>query len=294
MQGLPLELDAPSFPPGVHIQALTHKVVPVQSGLQPDLIALTCHQGHLDQRGLAKFLEHSVTADRFRRFGFARVRRFLQQQLRIPRDSIAPCSPWRREVTVHDREVHALRLVSPELILQPQLYVSSLREDNEPRRITIDPVYDKRPTLSARSQVLDEFVFDRRSLAAAGQRNTQQPGGLVDHNQHIVLVDDAQLAFFRATRTAPMRGTRTIDPDSHAIAIVQAPTAVFECRFDLVHEYFPAFERNGCAASRSKPVLACEKFVEPDARILSTDDEWRITHVFMVPPCSGDLGCSVI
>ena len=62
-----------------------------------------------------------------------------------------------------------------------------------------------------------------------------------------------------------MRGARTIDPDSHAIAVVQAATAVFERRFHVVHEHFAAFERRGCAPARSEPVVPREKLVEPYA-----------------------------
>ena len=173
VQGLTVEVDTSSFPIRIHVQPLANQIVPVQSRLQANLVPLARYEADLDERGIAELLQHPVPADRLRAFRFSRVRGFLKQQPGIPGNPIAPRSLSWRELTMHDREVHALRFMSSELILQPQLHVSSLREHDETRRIAIDSMYDEGAALSARTQVFNEFVFDRRRVAAAGQRNAQ-------------------------------------------------------------------------------------------------------------------------
>ena len=131
VEGLTVEVDPSSFPIGIHVQPLANQIVPVQSRLQANLVSFARYEADLYERGITELLQHPVPADCLRAFCFSRVRGFLKQQPGIPGNPIAPRSLLWRELTMHDREVHALRLVSSELISQPQLHVSSLREHDE-------------------------------------------------------------------------------------------------------------------------------------------------------------------
>ena len=91
--------------------------------------------------------------------------------------------------------VHALGLAAPELLLERGLRRRVLREDDEPRRVAIDAMYDERPhPAPASADVIRDLIVDGRRVRLALERHGQQAGRLVHDEQVVVFVQDLQVA----------------------------------------------------------------------------------------------------
>ena len=95
-----------------------------------------------------------------------------------------------------DRQVAPVDAVGGELLGQPLMGDVVLGDDQQARRILVDPVDDPGPRHAADaatgSAAMMEQRVDQRPVAVAGGGMDDQPGGLVDHQQMLVLEDDRQ------------------------------------------------------------------------------------------------------
>ena len=116
----------------VDVALFADQRVAAQARLDPNLIPLSGHQAHLDQRRRLERLDHAVMADRFLAARVARVRFLLNQRLQIPDQVIAPRALGRRRVAVDDRPIDALGLMPLELLLQRRLRRFAFGEQHQP------------------------------------------------------------------------------------------------------------------------------------------------------------------
>ena len=88
-----------------------------------------------------------------------------------------------------------------ELPRQPLVREVVLGDDQQPRRVLVDAVDDPGPRDPAdpaqRSAAMVEQRIDHRPVAIARGGVDDEPGGLVDDEQMLVLIDDAELDLLR-------------------------------------------------------------------------------------------------
>ena len=120
----------------------------------------------------------------------------------------------------------------------------------------------ERPPLAVRPQVgLELFVRGRR-FALALERHRQKSGGLVDDDQHVVLMQDLEIARFGRAALTP-RAPGPVYPDTDHVAAPQERSRVGTAGFGAVDEYLASLERRRDASARSEPLIPSQKLVEP-------------------------------
>src|ERR1041384_4713825 len=145
----------------------------------------------------------------------ARMRPLLDQRLAIPHEMIAPGAALRIRMAVDEREIHAFRLALDELLLHRLLRTRIFGEYDEARRVAIDPMHDER-TPALRAQVAFELAVNRRFVLLARQRDREQPGRLVQHQQMPVLVHDVERNLQGASASAIARSGEVLRPSADA------------------------------------------------------------------------------
>ena len=267
----------------VDVALLADQGVAAQARLDADLIPFPRHELHFDHGRTRQLLDHAVMTDGFLAASIARVRLLLNQRSWIPDQMIAPRARQRRRVTVHDGLVDALRLMPFELRLQRRLRRGGFREQDETRRVAIDPVDDERPAPAAPAEVGLEILEERRRVMAPlrGQRYGEQSGRLVQDDEHIVLVDDRQIAIVTERRAA-LRAARTVHPQADDVANGEPRGGLAERCLPIVDEHLAAFECIGRARARSGPIRGGQILVEPDAGVFESQRPLR--HVSVVTP----------
>ena len=135
----------------------------------------------------------------------------------------------RCRMAVHDREVHALGLVTLELFLQPLL--RRRRSARTARARTCRDRSDGPRTAAAcgAGQVVLQVLVHRPRVAAALERHRQHARRLVQHDDGGVLVEDRQVAIVAERLSAPRR-PRPIHPDADDVALGEPRTAVARAR----------------------------------------------------------------
>src|SRR5688500_5128186 len=113
--------------------------------LDPDLVALPGVQPHLDQRRLAKRLENFVFAARIGAVRIARMRPLLDLRALVPDEAVSPLARVRIRMAVDHGAVDPFRLATAELRFELLLCARILGEDDQARRVAVDPVDDERP-----------------------------------------------------------------------------------------------------------------------------------------------------
>ena len=107
---------------------------------------------------------------------------------------------------VDDREIAPVDRMRGELLRQALVRDVGLGDDQQARRVLVDAVDDARPRNAAdarqRSAAMVEQRVDQRAVEIARRRVDDQPGGLVDDQQMLVLEDDRQRDVLRL-RYAP-------------------------------------------------------------------------------------------
>ena len=98
--------------------------------------------------------------------------------------------------SVDDREIAPVDRMGGELLGQALVRDVGLCDDQQPRRILVDPVDDAGPGDAAdarqRAAAMVEQRVDQRSVEIAGRRMNDQARRLVDDQQMLVLEDDLQ------------------------------------------------------------------------------------------------------
>src|SRR5688572_8924008 len=115
---------------------------------------------------------------------------------------------------VDDREVHALRRALAKLLLQCGVGSAVLRKKHNAGRVAIDSVHDERPPFPVRPQMVLDLIEDRHFFIFSLQWNGEQPSGLVEHDEKLILVKNPQRPSSE-WRGAPARAARAIVPDAN-------------------------------------------------------------------------------
>src|SRR6266545_2507328 len=288
VQRMPLELDRPQRAWPERVSLFSDERVAAQPRLDADLIAPAALEPHFDQRGVFVPLEDPVIRDRFLRIRIARMGFFLDQRLLVPYKMIAPLAGRGRRMSLHHRQVHAIRLPPLELRLQSRLRFGVLREHDEPRRVLVDPMNDQRTALARWTQVALHLVVHRWRRTLAFQRHRQKARGLVDDNQRGVFEQDFDVAGGLRSRPRRLRAARAVHPDPHAIAVLEPARRRIAPRFVVVDEDLAARQRRQGFRARSKPLRRREEFVEASARLLRLDRPFVGCH----PPSYVTIGGS--
>ena len=193
VQGLARKGDRPEFGGTEYVALLTHQRVASQPRLQADLVPLSRHEPHFDQRA-------------FRQTGAARGSGRSRPSRADPADGSPSESALRCPTRGDLRHVpdsgsgcpyttawYTLGRVPLELFLQSPFTARVLREHDQARRVAIDSMDDVRFALSARPQMVLDLLLHRHGLMPARQRHRQHTGGLVDHDERGVLEEDAEV-----------------------------------------------------------------------------------------------------
>jgi hypothetical protein len=177
-------------------------------------------------------------------------------------------------MSIDHREIHTLRFVSLELVLQTMLRIRSRRKNDQARRVAIDAMDDERAALPARPQMGGQLLFDAVFVASSRQRHRQQAGRLVDDDQGGIFVDDLEPAVCRSTPAPAAAGAaRPIHPDTDAVPGLQAPAGIGRRHLGVVQEDLPALERSRGAAARAELAGFRKEPVEPRPSRTRPDDE---------------------
>src|ERR1043166_749423 len=216
MQRLSWKRDGPKFVRAIHITSLSDKRVAAEPRLQANLIALPRFQPPFGQRRRRESFERFVPADRVLAFWIARMRLFLNQRFLIPHEPVAPEAGRRRRMSVDDCAIHPLDRVSLELLAQRVLSRRCLREYDQARGVAIDAMHDERFALTLWSKIGDQLIDDRIGARLALERNSEQAGGLVEHEDRVVFEKNPEIT--GADRRTAARAARSIHPRAHAIA----------------------------------------------------------------------------
>jgi hypothetical protein len=92
-----------------------------------------------------------------------------------------------------EREVLAFQVAATDELLQPAVCLLRARDDEQARGVAVEPVDDAGPVLlPALGAVLDQTV-NERALSASGPGMDDDACGLVDDEQVLVLVRDAEI-----------------------------------------------------------------------------------------------------
>src|SRR4051812_15984028 len=118
-------------------------------------------------------------------------------------------------MAVDDGEVDALRLAPLELRFERLLGALVLGEQHQAGRVAVDAVHDERPPPAALPEIALEILEHRRRVVAPAQweRHGEETRRLVEDDERIVLVDDAQLAIV-ARRESALRAAGAIHPQA--------------------------------------------------------------------------------
>lgn len=177
-------------------------------------------------------------------------------------------------MSIDHREIHTLRFVSLELVLETMLRIRSGRKHDQARRVAIDTVDDERAALPARPQMGGQLLFDAVFVASSRQRHRQQAGRLVDDDQGGIFVDDLEPAVCRSPPApAAASAARPIHPDPDAVPGLQAPAGIGRRHLGVVQEDLAALERRRGTAARAELAGFREEPVEPRPGGTRPDDE---------------------
>src|SRR5215468_6964267 len=152
-----------------------------RTGLEANLVAFAGNQRDFDQSRSWEFFQSAVTADRFFGVPVAAFRELLFQRILIPHEKVAPRSRFWFRVAVNDGQIDPLSFPLLELVFQFSLRFRSLSENDDARRVAVDPVNDQRLQLFVGTQMVFDLVEQRRLAGLRGQRHSEQTGGFVNY-----------------------------------------------------------------------------------------------------------------
>src|SRR5437763_11672302 len=128
--------------------------------------------------------------------GPIRIQRLFERIVAVAADtSLDPAASGARP-SADEREVAPVEQPPANEVLQPPVGIVRPRDDEQSGRVAVEPVNDPRPLadVSTRNPVLEQGVDERPALVP-GPRVDDDAGRLVDDEQMLVLVGDAQLSF---------------------------------------------------------------------------------------------------
>ena len=161
-----------------------------------DLVRPARLEPAFDQRCVAQDFE--TRANGLRRVFRARLRRSKSScgSSKSGRAERRPCPSVAFGTPVDDREIAPLDAVRGELPGEPLMSDVGLGDDQQPRRVLVDPVDDARPGNAAdprkAAAAMMQQRVDQSAVRIARRRMDDQPGGLVDDQQMLILEDNPQ------------------------------------------------------------------------------------------------------
>ena len=206
------------------------------------------------------------------------MRFLLDQRLRVPHEMVAPRSRRWGRVAVDDGEIHALGRSRSKLLLQRGVRAAILGEQHDSRRVAIDPMHDQGLPLPVRPQMIFDLIEDRDFLAAPLERDRQQPGGLVEHDQKLIFVKDSQRSG-REWRRAASSTAGAILPHADLVAGFQSHPDICLPGLRAVHEHLAPLSRRRGARPRSHPIRRRQELVERKPCLGVRDTPRSIRHL---------------
>src|SRR5215213_4614435 len=183
------------------------------------------------------------------------VERLARAVATVAADRRLDPSPPRTRPAPHQRQVLALDLAPTEQRLKAALHGIRACDDEQARRVAVEPVDDARPVgVVAAGRAADQAV-DERARPAAGSGMHDDPGRLVDHEQVVVLVRNAEVGGLRLEPGRRRRGSLELD-----LLPTLEPMAL---RARLAVDGDAAVQRTFRRRARPDLGKRCEKAVEP-------------------------------
>ena len=171
----------------------------------------------------------------------------------IASDRRVDATAQRARPAADERKVLPLERALPHERLKPRVCLLGLRDDEQPRRVAVEAVNDPAALLLAAGGDADESMHERPRVVT-GSRVDDEAGGLVDHDEVLVLVSDGKLQLFALRR---LRLRRRLE--LHVLPTLQPPRLRPS---DAVDDH-AGFDHALCCRSRAD-VLRDER-VEPRA-----------------------------
>ena len=92
----------------------------------------------------------------------------------------------------HERLVASLESPPPDEVAETPVRVLRARDDEQARRVAVEPVHDPRALRSLTSAQTPEQAVHERAGRVSGRRVDDDAGGLVDNEEVLVLVGDPE------------------------------------------------------------------------------------------------------
>src|SRR5262250_551425 len=215
-----VEAESPERTGGPAVLAIAHDGMADSRELHADLSPPPRAQRELEQARVVAITEQPVARDG--RFPL-RARGGLHAQTPILHETALQRARLASHSSAHQRDVDALHAAGLELGLELTLRRLRLGEDEEARRLAIEAVHDEGPPARplGREIVPEETIGRALALPLGG--DAEEPGGLVDHHDVRVLMDEAQAA---REGDAAARAQHHAVADTHDNAAVAAHAAV--------------------------------------------------------------------
>src|SRR5262249_14521427 len=140
-------------------------------------------------------------------------------------------------------------------------------EQHEARRVAIDSMDNERTAASAPAQILLEILEHRPCVLAASdrQRHGEDPGGLVENDDRVVLVDDWQVAVV-AQRRATLRAAGPTRPVASGAAALAPAAGAGGSHSARLTDPLPAPGGGAGFGARAGAPRARQILVEPHSR----------------------------
>ena len=195
--------------------------MPDRLEVRTDLMRAPSLQSHAQQRGgRQRLLEYEMGARGPRLVG---VDRHARPGAPVAAERRVDRAAARRRAALDERQVLAHDLARCERGLQPAMGLLALGNHQQPGGVLVEPVNDARaPRLAARGAVASQRLREGAVAVWAGWVH-DDPRGLGDDDQLVVLVSDHQLGQFTARALLNSDQRRDRDRLTAAQAIVLAP-----------------------------------------------------------------------
>lgn len=248
------------------VDLLSEQRVAVKGCLNPDLILLAGDEPNLKERGdLPISFQNPVVADRRLRLSsgaglgrsaagrmavlFAAVslwqgscHRLLLSLFPVPDKQVLPSSAGLLGTPIDESEVDAFGLAVFELCLEGDQSGGLLGKDDHSRGVPIDSVNDERRLAVGRAQVSGDLLLEVWFVRLGGQRDGQQPGRLVDHDQARVLVQKMEPGVV-SFEISFGRTAGAIVPDANPLSADDTARDIGGRLLDVINEDATTFDR---------------------------------------------------
>ena len=156
----------------------------------------------------------------------------------------ASTEPSRATFAMHQREVLAFHRACLQLPHQVGLRFQRLGHDQEAAGVLVQAMHDARARNGGERRVMMQQAVEQRALPIAAARMHYQTGGLIEHQQRGVLVDDIEIDGLGRGRAVPRFG---LGRERNALP---APDLALGIDRGMVERHLALFYPGGEAAAR--------------------------------------------